>query len=205
MSTRANVHSSEAIERVRIALLSFVEQVADALTGLDSEMRRVQDWIEHDRPRHWRAQIHQATDQLNKAQAGLHRCLMFPTTMSERPSCYEERLEVKRAQARQEYCHAKAERVRHWMRALQHEVFEYEGRISQMVRLVEVDVPQAIGVLERILRHLDEYQSIRAAEPQAAYNDLAVAEEIWPEEKKAPAETATAGEPASAGGQQEPN
>jgi hypothetical protein len=188
MSTRANVQSSEAIEAVRNALLSFVDQVGDSLTVLTAEMRRVQDWLEHDRPRYWRSQIHQATEAVNKAQANLHRCLMFPVASGDRPSCYEERMELKKAQAREAYCRDKAERVRHWVRNLQHEVFEYEGRISQLVRLVEIDAPQAIGVLEKILRHLEAYRALRASEPKSAYNDLEVAREIWPESPQATSE-----------------
>jgi len=175
----ANVQSLEAIEAVHRALASFVDQVRDALTELDTEMRRVAQWLEHDRPRYWKTQIRMATDQAHEAQQSLHRCLMFPIA-DERPSCYEERAALKKAQAWLAYCQEKGERVRHWQRTLQHELFEYEGRISQLVRVVEIDVPQAIGVLHKLLRHLEEYQSLRARNPRAAYNDLAVAQEIWP-------------------------
>jgi exonuclease VII large subunit len=168
---------------VRTALVSFVDQVGNALTELEAEMRRMLDWLEHDRPRHWKTQVRISIDQVHEAQQALHRCLMFPIA-NERPSCYEERAALKKAQARQVYCQEKSERVRHWQQAVQHELFEYQGRISQMVRLVEVDVPQAIGVLSRILRHLEEYQAVRAADPQTAYNDLALAEELMPVEEE---------------------
>jgi hypothetical protein len=191
MSTGANVHSLEAIEAVRGALASFVDQVSDALTELQAEMRRVADWLEHDRPRYWKTQIRLATDEVHGAQQALHRCLMFPIA-NERPSCYEERAALKKAQARLVYCEEKAERVRHWQRVVQHELFEYEGRISQLVRVVEEDVPQAIGVLGRVLEHLEGYRSLRAVDPRAAYNELAVAREIWPER-----EDASSGEDAS--------
>jgi exonuclease VII large subunit len=179
MDTRANVQSLTSIESVRTALVSFVDQVGNALTELEAEMRRMLDWLEHDRPRHWKTQVRISIDQMHEAQQALHRCLMFPIA-NERPSCYEERAALKKAQARQVYCQEKVERVRHWQQAVQHELFEYQGRISQMVRLVEIDVPQAIGVLTRVLRHLEEYQAVRAAEPQTAYNDLALAEELMP-------------------------
>jgi hypothetical protein len=42
MSTPAKVHSSDAIEAVRLALLSFIERVTDALAELSGEMRRTQ-------------------------------------------------------------------------------------------------------------------------------------------------------------------
>jgi hypothetical protein len=179
MDTRANVQSLDSIEQVLTALVSFVDQVGDALVELETEMRRVLEWLEHDRPRYWKHQVRLSIDQVHEAQQALHRCLMFPIA-DERPSCYEGRADLKKAQARQLYCQEKVERVRHWQQAVQHELFEYQGRISQMVKLVEIDVPQAIGVLTRIIRHLEEYQAIRTSSPQAAYNDLALAEELMP-------------------------
>ncbi len=187
----ANVQSLEAIEAVRNALASFGDQVSDALSELQSEMRRVADWLEHDRPRYWKTQIRLANDAVHAAQQALHRCLMFPIA-KERPSCYEERAALKKAQARLAYCEEKNERVRHWQRVVQHELFEYEGRISQLVRVVEEEVPVAMGVLAKVLRHLEEYQSLRAGNPRTPYNDLSIAREIWPE--------GDAGEAASAAG-----
>ena len=191
MSTPANVHSLEAIDAVRIALTSFIDQVGEALAELDAEMRRMLEWLEHDRPRHWKRQLRLARDHVHEAQQALHRCLMFPIA-NERPSCYEERAALKNAQARLAYCEEKVERVRHWQRTVQHELFEYQGRISQLVRLIEVDVPQAIGVLHKIVRRLEEYQSVRGVESRAAYNDVALAQDLWPGGQCAEAEAASA-------------
>src|SRR6266850_1745285 len=132
MSTPAKVHSSEAIEAIRMALMSFAAQVGDALTELSAEMRRMQEWLEHDRPRHWKMQIRRAGDMAHEAQ-----------------------------------------------QTMRHEMFEYEGRISQLVRLVEVEVPQAIGVLNKILRNLEEYHAVRARDPRTAYDEVAMARAIW--------------------------
>jgi hypothetical protein len=88
--------------------------------------------------------------------------------------------------------------VRHWQRSVQHELFEYEGRISQLVRLVEYDVPQAIGILAKIVRRLEEYQAVRAEEPRAAYNELALIQEVWTDGESASADPAE-GEDASVG------
>jgi hypothetical protein len=181
MSTGANVHSTEAIEAVRNSLVQFADQIQDALVELSSEMRRVLEWLEHDRPRFWKNQVRIAHDRVHEAQQALHRCLMFPVA-GERPSCYEERAALKRAQARLAYCEEKVEHVRQWQRTVQHELFEYEGRISQLVRTVEVDVPQALGVLHKVVRRLEEYQSLRTNDPQTSYNDLALAQELWPHE-----------------------
>jgi hypothetical protein len=51
------------------------------------------------------------------------------------------------------------------------------------VRLVEVDMPQAAGVLAKIIRRLEEYQSLRAGNPRASYNDVSFAKELFSENK----------------------
>ena len=93
-----------------------------------------------------------------------------------------------------EYCREKEDRLRHWQQTLKHELFEYQGRISQMVELAEADVPQAIGVLGKVLRHLEEYQAVRAVDPKSAYNDQSFARELWPEEEDAGSEKRGASE-----------
>ena len=180
MSSPANVQSLEAIDVAKNALIKFKDQVADALTEIDAEMRRVLEWLEHDRPRFWKTQYRIATDRVHEAQQALHRCLMFPVA-DERPSCYEERTELRKAQARQRYCEEKSELVRKWHGTVQHELFEYQGRISQLERLIEIDVPQAIGVLNKIVRHLEDYQSVRPAPGQSAASSLAA--KLWPEDE----------------------
>jgi hypothetical protein len=202
MPTPAKVYSSESIEAVRMALMSFSEQVGDALTELSAEMRRMQEWLDHDRPRHWKMQVRRAVDAAHEAQQALHRCLMFPVA-DERPTCTEERAVLKKAKARLEYCQKKEDRLRHWQQTLRHEMFEYDGRISQLVRLVEIDVPKSIAVLNKILRNLEEYHAIRARDPQAAYSDVAMAKAIWDESATDDSEkTESDGEVASAAGEQ---
>jgi hypothetical protein len=182
MSTGANVHSSEAIEAVRAALLMFAERTSDAIASLELEMQRVVEWVEHDRPRHWKNQHRIASDDLTAAKAALNRCLMFPKTVSDRPACHEERQAVKKAQARLEYCERKAERVRHWKRVLPHEILEYKGRVSRLKRLVEIDVPRAIGILNTLLRRLEEYNAVRVEPAAQSYSDVAMVRELWPEQ-----------------------
>jgi exonuclease VII large subunit len=169
----ANVRSLEAIHAVRAALASFRDELEQALAMIDMEMRRVLDWLEHDRPRFWRTQVRNANDSVTEARAALHRCLMYPIN-DERPSCYEERAELQKAEARLAYCDEKSERLRHWIREVRHEMFEYEGRISQLRDLVEIDTPQAMAILDRLLARLDEYQSIRLpTDGPAAFDGLA--------------------------------
>lgn len=153
----ARVYSIESIEAFRVALLKYQRRVEDALVALDSQMRRAVDWIDRDRPAYWRAQAKEADQWIHKAKLDLERCLIYRVT-DRRPACREERVILKKAQARREYCRDKMERVRHWKRDLHHELYEYQGRISKLSRMLEHDIPRANAALLHILQQLEEYQ-----------------------------------------------
>jgi exonuclease VII large subunit len=153
----ARVYSIESIAAFRAALLKFRQRVEDALVELDGQMRRAVDWIEHDRPAHWRAQTKEAEAWIHEAKLDLERCLIYRVT-DDRPACREERATLKKAQARREYCREKTERLRHWKRNLHHQLYEFQGRISKLSRMLEHDIPQADAALRHILRQLEAYQ-----------------------------------------------
>jgi exonuclease VII large subunit len=161
MPSPANVHSVAAIESFRGALARFELRAQDAMENLTGEMRRVVDWLEHDRPRHWKVKSREAADMVHQAKIDLERCLTFRVG-DERPSCREEKANLKKAQLRVEYCREKIERVEHWNRQLQQELFEYEGRIGQLRRMLEIELPAARAKLQQIVQRLDAYQVERA-------------------------------------------
>jgi hypothetical protein len=156
MSTPAQVRSTEAIEAVASALARFQQRVQAALDSLDAELRRAGEWVEHDRPRHWKDRIHAAEDRVHETKIELERCLTYST--QERPSCREQKAALRDAKAHLEYCRDKVEAVKHWQRNFRHESLEYDGRVGQLRRLVEQDVPLARGVLAKILHRLEEYR-----------------------------------------------
>jgi len=153
----AQVRSVAAIENFRNALVRFQERAEGALETLSSELRRSSNWLQHDRPVHWKVQLRLAENTAQQAKLDLERCLIFPIA-GERPTCREERAVLKKAQDRVDYCREKQKRVKHWQREFQHEQLEYDGRVGQFRRLLETELPLAKNKLEQILRRLDEYQ-----------------------------------------------
>jgi len=167
MTGSAQVRSVDAIESFRIALARFEERTQDALETLTAELRRAVEWLDHDRPAYWKEQSRLASNAIQQAKLDLQRCLMF-SVADQRPACREERANLKKAQARLEYCREKTERVKHWNRHLQHELFEYEGRVGQLRRMLETELPLARAKLQLIRHRLDTYQIERppsATEP----------------------------------------
>jgi hypothetical protein len=165
MSTPAQVRSTEAIEAFRLALVKFQERVQNAIDSLDGELHRASNWVEHDRPSHWKSQTHLAEDAVHQAKLDLERCLLM-TVAGQRPTCREQKAALVAAKARRAYCQEKCEAVKRWQRSFRHEQFEYDGRIGQLRRTMEMDVPKAQALLKTIVRRLDEYQIERPPEAQ---------------------------------------
>jgi hypothetical protein len=175
MSSPAQVRSTDAIEALRASLLKFQQRVQIAVDVLDGELHRASNWVEHDRPAYWKQQTHDAEDAVHSAKLELERCLMM-TVAGQRPTCREQKAALEAAKVRRAYCQEKCESVRRWQRNFRHEQFEYDGRIGQLRRAIELDVPKAAALLQTILRRLEEYQIERPPEsslpnePTAAAN-----------------------------------
>ena len=171
MSSPAQVRSVDAIEHFRSRLAKYEQQVQSALETLTLEMRRAADWLRYDRPSHWKQQTKQAEDVSHQAKLDLERCLIFPIA-GEKPACREEKATLRKAKDRVDYCREKSERVRHWNRHMQHEMFEYEGRVGQLRQILETELPAARAKLQKIIRRLDDYQigqAPQSVEPQVPH------------------------------------
>lgn len=154
----ANVRSFEAIQRVRDELVRFTHRSADGMDELAGEIRRMVDWVEHDRPAYWKMRVRKAYDALGQAKSDLNRCLMYPVN-DETPSCAEEKAAVKKAKAYLEYCETKQRKVREWAQTLRHELHEYGGRMGKLKSLVEIEAPKTIALMERQTEALERYLS----------------------------------------------
>lgn len=156
MSGPAQVRSVAAIERFRIVLAEFEQRTQNALDELTAQLRRATDWLDSDCPAYWVQQEKAAADAVHQAKLDLERCLIFPIA-GEKPACREERAVLKAAKDRLDYCREKRRTVRHWRGILQHEVFEYLGRIGHLRRLLETEFPAARAKLELIIRRVEGY------------------------------------------------
>ncbi len=160
----AQVRSTEAIEAFKAALAKFEERVTAALDSLDGEIRRADNWVEHDRPAYWRRQIHEAEEEVLRTKLDLEHCRMYKTMDGERPQCREQEAAYKAAQRRLDVCREKGDVTRKWQRTFRHESLEYKGRLGQLRRAIEHGMPEARAVLEKIMRRIDEYQLERPPE-----------------------------------------
>ncbi len=155
-----------------VALAKFQDRVQASLDALEADLRRADAWIDHDRPAHWRKQIHEAEKGVHDAKLELERCLMMTVVEGQRPACREQKAALEKAKVRLDYCREKAELVKKWQRNFRHDAMEFHGRIGQLRRLLEQDVPNARALLAKIVLRLEEYRLEQAPDAHSAHGVL---------------------------------
>ena len=174
MGQSANVTSLDAMRRIKVALIRFAEDAANALGSLQQEVYRAIDWLEHDRPHYWRAQVRKSYERVAEARVQLERARMRDVA-GHRPSCYDEKKALALAKQRLEFTQEKVEAVRRWAVVVREEADEYRGRLGGLERCIETDIPRTLAMLERSIAALEAYTEIRTSDQD--FGDSASVEE----------------------------
>ena len=161
MGRSARVTSIAAVQRFGAALRCFQDEASRVLENLEMEIRRAVDWIQREQKEYWTRQLRCSEEQVQEAKLNLEGCRMFKRIGHHEPSCIEEKRALERAKRRFRLCREKLEVVRHWSRAVDRAVFEYEGGVGQLARWIETDVERAIAVLGRISSMLHAYVAVQ--------------------------------------------
>lgn len=156
MARGAKVRSIDAVGTFSAALKNFEEEATGALTSLDMEVRRALEWIHQERKEYWKQQVRRRQDKVAEARGDLGRCMTYRST-DERPSCHEEKIALEKAKRRLRVAEEKVQVVRHWARVLDHEVHEFRGSMNQLAHWLQVDHPQSVAALERMMSALSAY------------------------------------------------
>ncbi len=169
MSDQANVHSIDSLRDFRAALLVFSQRVNDALTNLQEQVFYALSWVENDQPRYWRQEVLDAFDDVAETRTSLETNRMRKEAYGHKPSLVEEKKALADAKRRLAYCQEKVEIVKQTGIDLRQETDEFVGRMSQLQRLVETDIPRMVGLLERMILALERYSEFAGqAEEDAA-------------------------------------
>ena len=167
MTRSAHVTSIDAIAAFGGALRNFEDQSTRALVSIDEQAKGAQQWLEHDAPAYWRAQIRQRYDDVARTRTALESCRMRKVA-DNRPACLEEIAAHRTAQRRLQEAEDKVEEVRRWAQKVREEIDEYRSRIAKFRLSLERDMPRTLALIDRTVATLDSYAErspAAAAEP----------------------------------------
>lgn len=172
MNSSARVSSIEALRGFQVAMEAFDHDARSAMTALQLELRRVLDWIEHDRPRYWPEALRRAYDQVAQARNDLERCQMRAGDDNAR-SCYDEKKALDRAKLRVRTCEEKLQALKFWRRQVRHDVEEFSGQLTKLESHLDLDWARALAALQRMATALERYAEVRQPAPGASDGGLA--------------------------------
>lgn len=158
----AHVESIDALKAFRAALLKFAETARTALGDCDSELRRVQSWLENEQPTHWQDQVRKRTDAVERAKEAVRMKKLFKNAAGSRPSAVEEEKALALAQRRLEHAQHKLTLTRQHARKLPREIDLYRGGVGRFATDVDCDLPVAAAKLGQMIAALQAYLDLKA-------------------------------------------
>lgn len=166
----ADVRSIATVADWRADLATYGETLAEALAGVDLELRRAFDWLDEQLAR-WRRAARECEEEVVRAKAELAQ-RQFPTWDGRQPDTTVQEKNLRLAKARLEHAQDQVETVRRWIGRLPKLIDEaYTGPARRLKAQLEVDVPNAVAELGRRVAALEAYAGLRpdhAPGPSAA-------------------------------------
>ncbi|HEX5445719.1 MAG TPA: hypothetical protein VFW87_17965 [Pirellulales bacterium] len=157
----AGVHSIAALEDLKASLTTFETEGKESLSVIGMDVRRGLEWFTHDLLKYWQTQIRKREDEVNNARADLERCRMQKYG-DRTPDCTDQKVALKKAQARLEEAQQKVQAVKKWSRVLEEEAEEYRAQAQQLESIFSGELPKANAELARMLTALEGYIGVRA-------------------------------------------
>ena len=112
MGESARIKSVAALRDMKVALAEFVDQVNIALAGVDADIGRTAQWLQHDRPAYYKSAIRRATDEVTRAKSEISRKQYMRAP--EPVSVVEEKKKLEALKRRLEELERRADAVRKW-------------------------------------------------------------------------------------------
>ena len=174
MSSGARVDSIDALKVFRVALVKFGEEANAALASAEAELQRTVGWLERDQMSYWTFQLRKRQEGLSRAQEALRQKKIFPDAAGRFPTPVEEEKAVRKWKAAVEEAELKLANCRKYARLLQKAIMDYKGGVQRFAADVQVETPNAVARLDRMVEKLEAYVALNAGVAPAPVREASV-------------------------------
>jgi hypothetical protein len=162
MSRFARVTSISVLQLMQSALQKFRGEAAGAMDDLDAEVRRVLEWIHHDRKEYWAHELRRSYEGVSQARIQLQQARISRRIAGHEPTCVDEERALERAKRRLETADQKVKAVQHWSIVIDRAVDEFQRSRTRFLTWLDTDLLQAVAALNRMGESLASYVSLEA-------------------------------------------
>jgi hypothetical protein len=158
--TAADVRSIDALREWLITLANYRSSAAEVLSSLQMEINRAFDWLD-DQKKRWQSAVKGCEEEVLRAKNELSG-RKFEDATGRMPDTTVQERNLRRAKARLEQAEEQVEKCRAWHQRLPKLIEEnYSGPARRLTTFIEVDVPNAMALLDRRIAALESYAELR--------------------------------------------
>lgn len=165
MARSAKVTSLDVLPLLTAALQKFRGESAAALDDLEIELRRITEWIHHDRKQFWTKECEKAYENLNQARLQLQQAKLSRRVGNHEAACVDEKRAVDRAKRRLDTANEKLDAVRRWTPKIDRAVDDFQRIRSQFATWLDTDMQRAAAALNQMSETLVNYITMEASAP----------------------------------------
>ena len=158
---QARVDSFDALTLFKAALWKFQEAATIALGDAESELHRIQMWLETEQQSFWQMQIRKRQEIVSRCKEAVRMKKVFKDSTGRQQSAVDEEKALQVAQRRLEEAEQNLANTRKWSRVLQKEIELYKGGVARFASDVQSEVPAAAAHLEKLSAKLDAYVAVQ--------------------------------------------
>ena len=162
MPRSAKVTSIDVLPLVAASLQKFRGESAVALDDLEIEMRRIVEWIHHDRKDYWKKERDRAYERLNQARLQLQQARVAQKVGNHDPACIDEKRAVEKAKRRLELAYQKVDAVRRWTVTIDRALDDFQRCRTQFASWLDTDLQRAVAAVNKMSESLVSYINLEA-------------------------------------------
>jgi hypothetical protein len=159
---QARLTRIDAVREMAAALDAFRSEAMAAIEGLDMEVRRALEWIQHDRHDHWNHEVRRGWDRITETRIQLQQAKTARRVGEHEPACADEKKALARAKQRLEVAQERVEAVRHCAREIERAVDDYRGARTPLSAWLDSEASKALAALRRMAENLEDYLAVHA-------------------------------------------
>jgi len=192
MNQFARIESVEVLRELRSALIIFSQKASMALEEAQADVQRAGMWLKQNQGRHWQGQVRLLTEKCAQAKLALESKQRYQEISSSgKMSNVDEKQAFALAKQRLEQARQKLENVKRWTHIMEKEAFTYRGMAQGLSNALEIEIPNACALIDRMIESLEKYVQTGSTQDAAVRADAAAEEseftrELWTKPDKLP-------------------
>lgn len=159
MGDRAGVRSTKALEEVRAALLEFITTSRNCIAAAESELNRTSQWLNQERPAHWKAELRRREETVLAARLEIERKRLI--SAPEPASVVLEQRQLARAIERRDSGLQRKRSTELWIAQYDRQALLTKSSTHKLSEAVNSTLPRGVAALERMISTLESYVAIR--------------------------------------------